>query len=98
MEDFRKTTLPVTTTVLKIDEFTWLISPVELFHQIGRESKSSMHSRFTYFVGYCNGSVGYLPTQQSHSEGGYEPNTTHFAPVGEKIYVKQVEKLLAGLY
>jgi hypothetical protein len=49
-------------------------------------------------MGYCNGELGYLPTQQSHAEGGYEPNATHFDPVSEKIFVKGVERLLSKLY
>jgi hypothetical protein len=41
--------------------------------------------------------VGYLPTQQAHSEGGYEPWATQFDPVTEKIFMKGVEKLLLSL-
>ncbi|MFC2126369.1 hypothetical protein ACFLU5_16375, partial [Bacteroidota bacterium] len=98
MKDFRSTTLPVTTTALKIADFTWVTFPGELFHEIGQQIKASTHSQYSYLVGYCNGSVGYLPTQHSHSEGGYEPNATPFAPVTEKTYVKGVEQLLSDLY
>ena len=45
-------------------------------------------------LGYCNGNLGYLPTQQAYSEGGYEPWTIRFAPVTGKIFVAEVEKML----
>jgi neutral ceramidase len=98
IENFRNTTLDIPTTAIRIDQFTWVTFPGELFHDIGKNIKTITHSRFPFIVGYCNGSVGYLPTQQSHSEGGYEPWSTKFDPVAEKIFVKGVEKLLLSLY
>jgi hypothetical protein len=56
------------------------------------------NSRFPFYIGYCNGYVGYLPTQQSHSEGGYEIWATPLDPVAGKIFVKGIEKLLLNLY
>jgi len=95
--DFRNTTLDVPTTAIKIDQFTWVTFPGELFHEIGKNIKLSTHSDFPFIVGYCNGALGYLPTQQAHSEGGYEPWSTQFDPVTEKIYLKGVQNLLPGL-
>jgi len=98
VKDFRNTTLDIPTTAIKIDQFTFVTFPGELFHEIGKNVKTITHSDFPFIAGYCNGSVGYLPTQQSHSEGGYEPWSTHFDPVAEKIFIKGVEKLLLSLY
>ncbi len=98
VKDFRHTTMDVPTSVVRIDDFEWIIFPGELFHKIGMVIKSSTHARYPFFVGYCNGSLGYLPTQQAYSEGGYEPWSSHFAPVTEKIYVKGVIKILKELY
>jgi neutral ceramidase len=98
MKDFRNTTLDITTTAIRIENFTWVTFPLELFHEIGKTIKVSTHSPYPFIVGYCNGSLGYLPTQQSHSEGGYEPNATSFDPGTDKIFVKGVEKMLNGLY
>jgi hypothetical protein len=42
--------------------------------------------------------MGYLITQQAYSEGGYEPWSTQFAPVAEKIFLTGVEELLINLY
>jgi hypothetical protein len=98
IENFRNTTIDVPTTAISIDQFTWVTFPGELFHEIGKNVKSITHSRYPFIVGYCNGSLGYLPTQQAHSEGGYEPWSTQFDPVAEKIFLKGVEKLLINLY
>ena len=98
VRDFRTTTVPVPVTAIKIDEFVWVTFPVELFHEIGKDIKASTHARYPFLVGYCNGSMGYLITQQAYSEGGYEPWSTQFAPVTEKIFVEGVEDLLISLY
>lgn len=98
MKDFRNTTIDVPVTALRIADFTWVMFPLELFHEIGKKIKADTHCENPFIVGYCNGSMGYLPTQQAHAEGGYEPNATRFDPVTEKIFVKGVEKLLMELY
>ena len=98
MKDFKSTTTFVPTTVVKIDEVTMVTFPGEMFHEIGKQIKSSTHTRFSFLVGYCNGGFGYLPTQAAFSEGGYEPNSSRFAPATEKIFVREVIRLLAGLY
>lgn len=98
VEDFRNTTLDVPATAIKIDQFTWVSFPLELFHEIGQTIKTATHSRYPFIMGYSNGALGYLPTQQSHSEGGYEPWSTAFDPVTEKIFVKGIEQLLTALY
>jgi len=98
MQDFKTTTIAVPTTAIRIDEFTWVTFPGELFHEIGKQIKSSTHTRYSFLIGYCNAGLGYLPTQQAFSEGGYEPNASRFAPVTEKVYLKEVRKILIELY
>jgi len=98
VKDFRNTTTDVPVTAVKIDEFVWVTFPVELFHEIGKSIKTSTHARYPFLVGHCNGSMGYLITQQAYSEGGYEPWSTQFAPVAEKIFLTGVEELLINLY
>ena len=97
MRDFKNTVINVPVSAIKLDSFTWVMYPLELFHEIGKTIKTGTHSPFPFIVGYCNGSMGYLPTQQSHAEGGYEPNATRFDPVTERVFVKGIEKLLMKL-
>ena len=40
--------------------------------------------------GYTNGAVGYVPEQKAFAEGGYEPSNSHFAPVAEQIYHREL--------
>jgi hypothetical protein len=98
VKDFRNTTIGVPVTAIKIDEFVWVTFPVELFHEIGKAIKTSTHARYPFLIGYCNGSLGYLITQQAYSEGGYEPWSTRFAPITEKIFVEGIEEMLISLY
>jgi neutral ceramidase len=98
VKDFRHTTVDVPTSVIRIDDFEWVTFPGELFHKIGQVIKSSTHARYPFLVGYCNGSLGYLPTQQAYSEGGYEPWSSRFDPVTEKIYEKGIERILNELH
>ena len=98
VRNFRNTTFDVPATAIRIDAFTWVSFPGELFHQIGKDIKASTHARYPFLIGYCNGSVGYMPTRQAYSEGGYEPWSSRFAPVTEIIFRKGVENLLSGLY
>jgi neutral ceramidase len=97
MKDFVHTTIAVPITAIRIDEFTWVTFPGELFHEIGQTIKGATHARYPFMVGYSNGSLGYLPTKQSHSEGGYEPWSTRFDPSAEKIFVEGVENMLIRL-
>jgi hypothetical protein len=96
--DFRSTTVEVPTTGIRIDDFTWVTFPGELFHEIGKAIKSSTHARYPFLVGYCNGSLGYMPTQKAYSEGGYEPWRSRFAPVTEKIYTEAAANMLISLH
>ena len=98
VKDFKQTTVDVPVSIISIDEFVWVTFPVELFHEIGQTIKSGTHSRYPFLVGYCNGSLGYLITQQAYSEGGYEPWATQFAPCTEKIFIAGVKEMLTSLY
>ncbi len=55
-------------------------TPGEIFCEIGcavREASPFLH---TMFVGYTNGSIGYVPVPEAYPEGGYE--VTHASRVG----------------
>jgi len=51
----------------------------EIFNQIGRRIKEGSPFVETLFVGYLNGSIGYVPVREAYSEGGYE--VTHACQV-----------------
>ncbi len=97
IKNFRNTTINVPVSVIRLGSFAWVTFPGELFHEIGEKVKSCTHVPYPFLVGYCNGSLGYLPTQQAHSEGGYEPWSSRFDPVTEKIFTREVERMLTEL-
>lgn len=64
---------------LKINDTAIWGGPVEMFCDIAMTVRN--HSPFarTFFFGYTNGWLGYLPTKAAFAEGGYEPTTSPFS-------------------
>lgn len=72
-------------------------SPVELFCEIALQIRNESPFRHSFFFGYTNGWLGYLPTTRAHQEGGYEPRTSPFSPQAEADYVKGIVAFLHGM-
>jgi hypothetical protein len=51
--------------------------------------------QFVAVAGYGDGGTGYLCTQESYGQGGYEPSATHITPDGEALLKSAIQKLLA---
>lgn len=82
---------------LKINENVAIWSaPLELFCEISNEIRSRSPFPFTFYFGYSNGNLGYLPTREGWSEGGYEPSVSPFTPDAEKDLVDAVTGYLEG--
>ncbi|MBI3946345.1 MAG: neutral/alkaline non-lysosomal ceramidase N-terminal domain-containing protein [Armatimonadetes bacterium] len=47
-------------------------APGEIFNEIGRAVKERSPAPETFFLGYTNGSIGYVPVPEAYPEGGYE--------------------------
>ena len=47
-------------------------APGEIFAENGQHVKSGSPFEHTFFLGYTNGSIGYVPTRNAYPEGGYE--------------------------
>ncbi len=69
---------------LRINDTIIWSAPAELFCEIATAVRD--HSPFTqtFYFGYTNGWIGYLPTKQGFEEGGYEPNTSVFTGAAEQ--------------
>ena len=48
------------------------MAPGEIFNQIGAQVKEHSPFEDTFFVGYANDSIGYVPVPEAYPEGGYE--------------------------
>ncbi len=73
--------------------FIWSM-PVELFTEIAQTIRKESPYTQTFFFGYCNGLLGYLPTAQAHRQGGYEPTSSPFTEQAESDVIQAVLALL----
>lgn len=72
-------------------------APVELFCEISFRVRNESAFAHTFYFGYTNGWLGYLPTAAAFGEGGYEPRTSPFTPQVEKDFGDGVVSAIAGL-
>lgn len=63
----------------RLGEVAFATAPAEVFAESGSYVKQHSPLPQTFFVGYANGSIGYLPTPEAYTEGGYE--VTHACQV-----------------
>jgi hypothetical protein len=63
---------PMELQVCRIGDLALVAFAAETFTEIGQAIKQGSPAPHTFFAGYSNGCVGYLPTAQAHAEGGYE--------------------------
>jgi neutral/alkaline ceramidase-like enzyme len=82
---------------LKINRTVIWAAPVELFCEISMQIRNRSPFANTFYFGYSNGWLGYLPTKAAFSEGGYEPNTSPFSPRAEADLIEGVLTFLEGM-
>jgi len=82
--------IPVSVQFLSINGLIIFAAPLEMFCDIAMDIKE--HSPFdrTFFFGYCNGSLGYLPTRNAYPKGGYEIGVTPFLDTAEAVFRERV--------
>ena len=83
---------------LKINEDIAIWSlPVELFCEISNEIRDRSPFPFTFYYGYTNGWLGYLPTAKAWENGGYEVETVSpYTPAVEQDLKESVLGYLQG--
>ena len=69
----------------------------EAFNAIGTAIKRGSPLPHTLVFTHCNGAAGYLPTRESYKDGGYEIESSRFAPDAADQVVKEVLDLLHTL-
>ncbi len=69
---------------LRINDTMIWSAPVEMFCEIAAAVRDRSPFTQTFYFGYTNGWIGYLPTKQGFEEGGYEPNTSVFTGAAEQ--------------
>jgi len=88
--------------LLSLGKACLVATPGEVFVEIGMQIKALDPSRHIFVVGYANGCLGYISTDQAIDEGGYEPDAAArwyaFAPLAkgaEHLVVSAAKELLA---
>jgi hypothetical protein len=83
---------------LKINEEVAIWSaPIELFCEISNEVRDRSPFPYTFYFGYSNGWLGYLPTEASWENGGYEvERVCPFTPSAAKDITESVVNYLQG--
>ena len=71
--------LSVELQALHLDDLAYVTAPAEVFNEIGSAVKKGSPFGDTFFMGYSNGSIGYIPVPEAYPEGGYE--VTHASRV-----------------
>ncbi len=87
--------LPVRFLRINKDIAIWA-APVELFCEISMDVRNHSPFPYTFYFGYTNGWLGYLPTKAEFARGGYEPNTSPFTEEGGEDLTRAVLTYLDG--
>lgn len=85
--------LPVRYLSINKDTVIWA-APLEMFCEIALQVRRESPFRHTFYYGYTNGWLGYLPTKEGFAEGGYEPNTSVFTGQAEHDLASSVSAFL----
>jgi len=75
--------LPLRFLRINRDTAIWA-APLELFCEIAMGVRKLSPFPNTFYFGYANGWLGYLPTKQAFPEGGYETTVTPFTGEAEE--------------
>ena len=88
--------LPVRFLKINNDVAIWS-APVELFCEISNEVRERSPFPFTFYFGYTNGWLGYLPTEEEYKHGGYEVDVVSpYTPVTGRELTESVTAYLQG--
>jgi hypothetical protein len=89
--------VPLRLSAARIGDIGILGMDAEVLTEVGLAIKQGSPFSHTFIVTHCNGAQGYLPPKHLYKEGGYEINTSPFAPGAGEIAVKEALNLLYEL-
>jgi neutral ceramidase len=87
--------IPVRFLRINNDVVIWA-APLELFCEIAIDVRDHSPFPFTFYFGYSNGWLGYLPTKDEFAHGGYEPGVSPYTDVAGEDLKHAVLTYLAG--
>ena len=89
--------LKVRLTVVKIGTIIFTAVSGEVFNEIGVKVRNLSPYTNTFMITHCNGSSGYLVTDNAYVEGGYEASSTRAKSGAEKAIVENLLEMIRGL-
>jgi hypothetical protein len=84
-------------TVARLGDIAFVGLGGEVFNELGKAIKSGSPFRTTFVMTHCNGAAGYMPTRPSYDEGGYEVQSSPFAPGAGEQLVEEATQMLHEL-
>jgi hypothetical protein len=87
--------LPIRFLQIGNDVAVWA-APLELFCEIAMQVRNLSPFPFTFYFGYCNGWLGYMPTKAEFEYGGYEPSVSPYTGQAEDDLTRAVVSYLQG--
>ncbi len=87
--------LPVRFLKINEDLAIWS-TPSELFCEVSNEIRDRSPFPFTFYYGYTNGWLGYLPTAAEWEHAGYETTVSPYTPAAAKELTESVLGYLLG--
>ncbi len=83
----------------RLGDVALALAPSEIFNQIGAQVKARSPFDDTFFVGYANDALGYIPIPEVYAEGGYEvTDASRVDPEAAGIMIEGCLDLLRDLH
>jgi len=83
---------------IRVSSVALLSIPGEPFTEINEQIVGASPFSETLFSGYSNGGFGYIPIASAYEDGGYEVETSPFAPQAAEIVVRESAEVLHKLW
>jgi len=90
-------TLAFNVTVARLGDVAFVGLGAEVCTEIGLAIKAALPCAHTFVITHCNGTASYLPTKEMYVQGGYEVQTSPFAPQAADIVIHESIRLLHDL-
>jgi hypothetical protein len=87
--------LPIRFLQINSDIAIWA-APLELFCEVAMQIRDLSPFPFTFYFGYCNGWLGYMPTKAEFAYEGYEPSVSPYTSQAEGDLIRTVVRYLQG--
>ena len=88
-------TMPL--SAVAIGDIGFAVAPYEMFDTNGQQIKSNSSYTMTFVCAYSNGSYGYIPSELSWPNGGYEVDTCKYAKGTGEMLANELVSMLEGM-